>query len=249
MQALIDLREITKTYDMGEVKITALHAINLKIFSGEMIAIQGASGSGKSTLMNILGCLDRPTSGTYILNDQDVSKMTPNQLARVRNKMIGFVFQGFNLLSRTSALENVELPLVYSGVNRKQSKRMATEALKSLGLAERISHLPNQLSGGQQQRVAISRALVTQPQMILADEPTGNLDTVTSLEVMAVFQELNSKGITIVLITHEYDISLYCRRVVVLKDGRIVKDLLNEPRNALADKEVADAESKIVRDN
>lgn len=235
MEALIRLINITKIYQMGDIRIRALHSANIEIFPGEMVAVKGPSGSGKSTLMNILGCLDRPTSGQFILSGRDVAGFSANELAGVRNKTIGFVFQGFNLLPRTSAIENVELPLLYSGLPQKAARILAHEALARLGLKDRASHLPNQLSGGQQQRVAIARALVTNPKMILADEPTGNLDTLTSLEVMSVFQELNQNGITIVLITHETDIALYAKRVLSMKDGRISKDEPVSPRDASID--------------
>jgi putative ABC transport system ATP-binding protein len=233
---LIRIDDLTKIYQLGEVSIHALNRINLQVFPGEMVAVQGASGSGKSTLMNIVGCLDRPTSGKYFLEDRDISGLTPNELAHIRNQTIGFVFQGFNLLNRTSAVENVELPLLYSGTSSRKSRELAIEALTSLGLGDRIHHLPNQLSGGQQQRVAICRALVSKPRMILADEPTGNLDTATSLDVMAIFQDLNAQGITVILITHEFDISQYAKRIVLLKDGRIIKDEAIQPRNAKADR-------------
>jgi len=234
--ALIHMERLSKIYDLGEVHVHALRSINLEVNTGEMVAIRGPSGSGKSTLMNILGCLDRPTSGSYWLNGQDVSRMSPDQLAGIRNRTIGFVFQGYNLLPRTTALENVELPLLYSGHSSRHSRQLARETLESLGLGDRIYHLPHQLSGGQQQRVAISRALVTNPRMILADEPTGNLDTLTSLDVMSVFQQLNADGITIVLITHELDIASYAHRVVVLTDGRVIRDQSNVPRDARADR-------------
>ncbi len=237
MEPLIRLVSVSKVYQMGDIRIRALHSAGLDILPGEMVAVKGPSGSGKSTLMNILGCLDRPTSGQFFLNGRDVANFTADELARTRNQLIGFVFQGFNLLPRTSALENVELPLLYSGTPQKQARKLAVDALTRMGLAERIEHLPNQLSGGQQQRVAIARALVTHPKVILADEPTGNLDTLTSLEVMAVFQELNRNGITIILITHESDIALYARRVLSLRDGRISRDEAVAPRDAMIDLE------------
>jgi putative ABC transport system ATP-binding protein len=242
---LVKLQEISKVYEMGEVSIRALRGVDLEIQPGEMISIKGQSGSGKSTLMNLLGCLDQPTSGHYFLEDRDTSSLTSNQLARIRNELIGFVFQGFNLLARTSALENVELPLLYSVHSRKQSRKLAIEALESLGLGDRIHHLPSQLSGGQQQRVAISRALVNKPKLILADEPTGNLDTLTSLEVMSIFQQLNRQGITLVLITHEEDIARYGNRIVVLQDGRVVRDYTNSPRDARQDLSTRIAETVV----
>ena len=224
-EPLISLSHIHKIYKMGDVEIHALHGISLEIHRGEFVAIMGASGSGKSTTMNILGCLDRPTRGHYHLEDHDVSKLSKDELADIRNSKIGFVFQGFNLLSRTSALENVELPMLYLGVKTSERLSRAREALELVGLGDRIHSMPNQLSGGQQQRVAIARALVNRPTIILADEPTGNLDSRTSVEVMGVFQYLNEEhGITIALVTHEHDIAHYTRRVVVFKDGRIKRD-------------------------
>jgi putative ABC transport system ATP-binding protein len=232
--ALITLDHIHKTYHMGDVEIHALRGVSLHIDRGEFIAIMGASGSGKSTTMNILGCLDKPSRGHYVLDGQDVSKLTRDELADIRNRKIGFVFQGFNLLSRTSALENVELPMLYLGVKTSERVERAKEALDIVGLSERINNLPNQLSGGQQQRVAIARSLVNHPSIILADEPTGNLDSRTSVEVMDVFQRLNrERGITIALVTHEPDIAQYARRTIVFKDGRIKNDyLIKNPRSA-----------------
>lgn len=232
--SLIRLDHIHKTYHMGDVEIHALRGINLKIERGEFIAIMGASGSGKSTTMNILGCLDKPTRGHYFLDGQDVSTLSKDELADIRNRKIGFVFQGFNLLSRTSALENVELPMLYLGLKPAERLKRATEALEIVGLSQRMHNMPNQLSGGQQQRVAIARSLVNQPAIILADEPTGNLDSRTSIEVMDVFQQLNEeRGITIALVTHEPDIAQYARRVVVFKDGRIKRDeRIDDPRSA-----------------
>src|SRR5215204_3122965 len=222
---VIELDHIHKTYTMGEVEVHALRGVSLTIRQGEFVAIMGASGSGKSTTMNIIGCLDRPTRGTYILDGEDVSQMSKDERADIRCKKIGFVFQGFNLLSRTSALENVELPMLYLGVDAAARHQRATEALAAVGLAGREQNHPNQLSGGQQQRVAIARALVNQPAMILADEPTGNLDSRTSVEVMEIFQRLNrEQGITMILVTHEPDIAEYAQRVVVFKDGKISKD-------------------------
>ncbi len=222
---LITLTHIHKIYKMGDVEIHALHGISLQIRRGEFVAIMGASGSGKSTTMNIIGCLDRPTRGHYFLEDQDVSRLSKDELADIRNRKIGFVFQGFNLLARTSALENVELPMLYLGVKTDERLARAKEALELVGLGDRLDNMPNQLSGGQQQRVAVARALVNRPTIILADEPTGNLDSRTSVEVMDVFQFLNREhGITIALVTHEADIAQYAKRVVIFKDGRIKRD-------------------------
>ncbi|HJZ66813.1 MAG TPA: ABC transporter ATP-binding protein [Blastocatellia bacterium] len=219
---------------MGDVEIHALRGVSLYIDRGEFIAIMGASGSGKSTTMNILGCLDRPSRGHYFLDGQDVSKLSRDELADIRNRKIGFVFQGFNLLSRTSALENVELPMLYLGVKAHERLERAKEALEIVGLGDRMNSMPNQLSGGQQQRVAIARSLVNRPSIILADEPTGNLDSRTSVEVMDVFQRLNEeRGITIALVTHEPDIAQYARRIIVFRDGRIKNDyMIKEPRSA-----------------
>jgi putative ABC transport system ATP-binding protein len=232
--ALITLEHVHKIYQMGDVEIHALRGVSLHIDRGEFIAIMGASGSGKSTTMNILGCLDRPTKGRYVLDGKDVSKLSKDQLADIRNQKIGFVFQGFNLLSRTSALENVELPMLYLGLKASERLAGAKEALEIVGLADRMNNMPNQLSGGQQQRVAIARSLVNKPSIILADEPTGNLDSRTSVEVMDVFQRLNQeRGITIALVTHEPDIAQYARRIIVFKDGRIKNDyMVKEPRSA-----------------
>jgi putative ABC transport system ATP-binding protein len=234
VRPLISLDHIHKIYTMGDFEIHALHGISLVINPGEFVAIMGASGSGKSTTMNIIGCLDRPTRGHYFLEDQDVSTLSKDELADIRNRKIGFVFQGFNLLSRTSALENVELPMLYLGVKTEERLRRAREALELVGLGDRLDNMPNQLSGGQQQRVAVARALVNQPTIILADEPTGNLDSRTSVEVMGVFQYLNREhGITIALVTHEPDIAQYARRIVVFKDGRIKRDEpVPNPRSA-----------------
>src|SRR6201991_108741 len=224
-QPVIVLDHIHKTYTMGDVEVHALRGVSLTIRTGEFVAIMGASGSGKSTTMNILGCLDRPTRGSYILDGQDVSQMTKDERADIRSQKLGFVFQGFNLLSRTSAIENVELPMLYAGIETSERQKRATEALAAVGLAGREQNHPNQLSGGQQQRVAIARALVNHPAMILADEPTGNLDSRTSVEVMEIFQRLNrEQGITLILVTHESDIAEYAQRVVVFKDGKIKKD-------------------------
>ena len=222
---VIQLDHIHKTYTMGDVEVHALRGVSLTIREGEFVAIMGASGSGKSTTMNIIGCLDRPTRGTYILDGEDVSQMSKDQRADIRCKKIGFVFQGFNLLSRTSALENVELPMLYLGVDATQRHQRAMEALAAVGLAGREQNHPNQLSGGQQQRVAVARSLVNHPALILADEPTGNLDSRTSVEVMEIFQRLNrERGITLVLVTHEPDIAQYADRVIVFKDGKIKSD-------------------------
>ena len=222
---VIQLDHIHKTYTMGDVDVHALRGVSLTIREGEFVAIMGASGSGKSTTMNIIGCLDRPTRGHYILDGQDVSEMSKDERADIRCQKIGFVFQGFNLLSRTSALENVELPMLYAGVETSVRNQRAMEALGAVGLAGREQNHPNQLSGGQQQRVAVARALVNDPALILADEPTGNLDSRTSVEVMEIFQRLNrERGITLVLVTHEADIAQYAQRIVVFKDGKISKD-------------------------
>jgi putative ABC transport system ATP-binding protein len=234
---VISVRNLIKTYVVGEVEVRALRGVSLEVERGEFVAVTGPSGSGKSTLMHILGCLDRPTSGEYILDGEDVSRMSKDQLADVRNRKIGFVFQGFNLLARTTAVDNVELPLLYGGgmkLRTAERRRIALEGLKMVGLGDRADHHPNQLSGGQQQRVAIARALVTNPSIVLADEPTGNLDTRTSIEVMAIFQRLNrERGITVLLITHERDIAEYAGRVVSCRDGVIVSDqLVKQRRNA-----------------
>ena len=222
---LIDINEITKIYQLGDVSVKALCAVSFSIENGEFIAIMGPSGSGKSTFMNILGCLDKPTSGRYLLEGTDVGSLGRDELAAIRNKKIGFVFQGFNLLSRTSALENVELPMLYNGVTAKERRQKAMSALKSVGLEGREHHYPNQLSGGQQQRVAIARALVNNAPIILADEPTGNLDTKTSAEIMELFTKLNAESnITIILITHEHDIAAYSRRIIKFREGCIVTD-------------------------
>ena len=231
---VIELDHIHKTYTMGDVEVHALRGVSLTIREGEFVAIMGASGSGKSTTMNIIGCLDRPTRGSYILDGEDVSQLSKDERADIRCKKIGFVFQGFNLLSRTSALENVELPMLYLGVESAQRHQRAMEALAAVGLAGREQNHPNQLSGGQQQRVAVARSLVNNPALILADEPTGNLDSRTSVEVMEIFQRLNrERGITLVLVTHESDIAEYASRVVVFKDGKIKSDRpVENPRDA-----------------
>jgi len=231
----IRLRKLKKHYVMGRNILPVLHGIDLDIKRGEMVAIMGPSGSGKSTLMNILGCLDRPSQGHYILDGVPVSEMSMRELADIRNQKIGFVFQGFHLLQWMTAIGNVELPLLYAGVPTEQRRERASQALKLVNLGSRADHRPVELSGGQQQRVAIARALVTTPAMILADEPTGNLDSRTSIEIMAILQKLNSRGMTIVLVTHEPDIAAYCLRKVVLRDGRIVEDSINpEPMIAQA---------------
>jgi putative ABC transport system ATP-binding protein len=227
MMPIIKLQEIHKIYHTGEVDVHAVRGVSAEVNAAEFVAIMGASGSGKSTLMNIVGCLDRPTEGTYLLDGIDVSKLDRDELADIRNRKIGFIFQGFNLLSRTSALENVELPMLYAHdtVTRGSQRERAMTALEMVGLAERADHHPNQLSGGQQQRVAIARALVNQPALLLADEPTGNLDSQTSIEIMGVFQQLNQKGITIVMVTHELDIARYTKRNVIMRDGKVVSDI------------------------
>jgi putative ABC transport system ATP-binding protein len=227
MSCVIKLEEVHKTYYTGAVDVHAVRGVSAEMQIGEFVAIMGASGSGKSTLMNIIGCLDRVTKGRYLLDGTDVSELTRDQLADIRNQKIGFIFQGFNLLSRTSALENVELPMLYLHryLPGREQRERAMRALEMVGLAERADHHPNQLSGGQQQRVAIARALVNQPALLLADEPTGNLDSQTSIEIMGVFQELNEKGITIVMVTHELDIARYTKRNLIMRDGRIVSDL------------------------
>jgi putative ABC transport system ATP-binding protein len=221
---IIDLEVITKTYRMGEVDVRALRGVSLTVSEGEFVAIMGASGSGKSTLMNVIGCLDHPTTGSYRLAGEEVARLDRDALAQVRNRTLGFVFQSFNLLQRTSALENVELPLIYSGVSAKERHLRAREALERVGLGDRAHHHPNQLSGGQQQRVAIARAIVTRPHILLADEPTGALDSTTSVEVMALLQELGREGLTVVLVTHEHDVAEFASRLVVLRDGLVRSD-------------------------
>ncbi len=233
--SVIRIDNVHKIYQSGKNSVHALRGVDLTVERGEMVAVMGTSGSGKSTMMNILGCLDTPTSGTYELDGVRVNGMTRDQLADLRNQKLGFVFQGFNLLARTSALENVELPLLYDRSGQKRDTRaMAVEALNKVGLGERLDHHPSELSGGQQQRVAIARALVTQPTLLLADEPTGNLDSRTSVEIMALFQELNEQGITIVLVTHEPDIASYAQRIVEMRDGRIRRDELVRDRRIAA---------------
>jgi putative ABC transport system ATP-binding protein len=221
---VIQVHDIHKIYQLGETRVHALRGVDLEIGRGEFVAIMGASGSGKSTFMNILGCLDRPTSGQYLLEGTDVSKLDKGQLAGIRNRKIGFVFQGFNLLARTTALENTELPTLYSRIDKTARRQRALEALKMVGLEDRVEHFPSQLSGGQQQRVAIARALVNRPAILLADEPTGNLDSRTSVEVMEIFQSLNGQGLTIVLVTHEHDIAQFAKRSIVFRDGTIRRD-------------------------
>jgi putative ABC transport system ATP-binding protein len=220
----IQLSDVKKTYQMGDTTVAALAGVTLSIDAGEFTAIMGPSGSGKSTLMNILGCLDRPTSGSYILDGQEVASLGDDDLAVTRNKKIGFVFQNFNLLPRISALQNVALPLVYAGLDKSERARRASEALAAVGLEHRMNHLPNELSGGQRQRVAIARALVNEPTIIMADEPTGNLDSKSSIEVMGIFEELNFAGRTIILVTHEPDIAEHAKRVVTVRDGLIIQD-------------------------
>jgi putative ABC transport system ATP-binding protein len=229
MSALLELVDVTKIYRMGDVEVHALRGVSLKVETGEFVAIMGASGSGKSTMMNIIGCLDRPTQGKYLLNGVDVSSQSAAKLANTRNRTLGFVFQSFNLLSRTSAVENVELPLLYAGVGSKERRARARESLEKVGLGDRIDHLPSQLSGGQQQRVAIARALVNKPRVLLADEPTGALDTKTSHEVMGLLQGLGQTGITVVLVTHEKDIADWAKRVVVMRDGAVLSDQVQVP--------------------
>ena len=228
MPRIIETHEVSRIYQMGSETIKALQSISININKGEYVAFMGASGSGKSTLMNIIGCLDTPSSGTYVLNNNDVSDLTENELAEIRNKEIGFVFQTFNLLPRASSLENVALPLIYAGYGKSDRNEMALAALSSVGLGDRAKHNPNELSGGQRQRVAIARALVNNPTIILADEPTGNLDSKTSYDIMDLFQELHDKGHTIIMVTHENDISHYAHRIVRLKDGSVESDEINE---------------------
>jgi len=234
---VISVSELTKVYQMGDVEVRALDGVSLSIEAGQFVSVIGPSGSGKSTFMHILGCLDHPTSGQYILDGHDVSRFSRNQLAEARNQRIGFVFQGFNLLARTSALDNVELPLLYRrGIRSSDRRERAREMLKTVGLGDRMSHYPNQLSGGQQQRVAIARSLINQPSIVLADEPTGNLDTRTSIEIMDIFQRLNrEKGITIILITHEHDIAEYGHRLIRFRDGTVVSDQINKTQRSAGD--------------
>ena len=245
---VIEISGVKKVYRMGETEVFALRGVDLTVNAGELLAVMGSSGSGKSTLMNILGCLDVPTAGSYVLDGIRVDGMSRNALADLRNKKLGFVFQGFNLLPRTSAVENVELPLLYDRTGRWTNPRaLAVEALQRVGLGERLDHQPSELSGGQQQRVAIARALVTQPTLLLADEPTGNLDSRTSVEVMALFQALNEQGITMIIVTHEPDIAQYAHRVIDVRDGRIMKDhVIATPRRAADDVLTMDAETRVT---
>jgi putative ABC transport system ATP-binding protein len=229
--ATIRLDGVHKTYDLGEIQVHALRGVSMEIFAGEFVAVMGASGSGKSTLMNILGCLDKPSRGHYFLDDKDVSGLTKTELAKIRNRKIGFVFQQFNLLARTSALENVELPTIYAGVPVEERARRAREALNRVGLSDRAGHFPSQLSGGQQQRVAIARGLVNNPSLLLADEPTGNLDSRTSVEIMDILQTLNDRhGLTVVIVTHEPDIAQYAKRALEFRDGKMKKDVMIQNR-------------------
>ncbi|HNX49535.1 MAG TPA: ABC transporter ATP-binding protein [Thermoanaerobaculaceae bacterium] len=247
-QPVIHTHGLVKVYAMGANQVKALRGVDLTVAPGEFVAVMGASGSGKSTLMNILGCLDVPTEGTYDLDGERVNGLGRNALADIRNRKIGFVFQGFNLLSRTSAVENVELPLLYDRSGKHlESRRLALRALDRVGLSDRGHHMPNELSGGQQQRVAIARALVTEPALLLADEPTGNLDTRTSVEVLSLFQQLNDQGITIVLVTHERDISTYTKRIVELRDGKVIRDVpVADRRQASDDVKDLDAAGEVV---
>jgi putative ABC transport system ATP-binding protein len=232
----IRLDGVHKTYDLGEIQVHALRGVSMEIFPGEFVAVMGASGSGKSTLMNIVGCLDKPTRGHYFLDGKDVSGLTKDELAKIRSHKIGFVFQQFNLLSRTSALENVELPTIYAGIPIEERERRAEEALKRVGLSDRAGHFPSQLSGGQQQRVAIARALVNNPSLLLADEPTGNLDSRTSIEIMDILQNLNDQhGLTVVIVTHEPDIAQYAKRALEFRDGKMKKDILIQRRSIAAE--------------
>ena len=229
---LIDIRDITKVYDMGEERVRALDGVTVAIERGEYVAIMGPSGSGKSTLMNLIGCLDTPTAGSYVLNGREVARMSDDELAQIRNQEIGFVFQTFNLLPRTTALHQVELPLVYTGVPKRERRERAVRALEAVGLGDRMAHHPNEMSGGQRQRVAVARALINTPSILLADEPTGNLDSQTGAEIMALFDDLNSRGNTIILVTHEEDIAAHARRIVRLLDGKIREDRPNDARAA-----------------
>ena len=225
--SLIEMRELKKTYRMGDVEVHALRGIDLSIEDGECVAIMGPSGSGKSTMMNMLGCLDRPTSGSWLLRGEEIASKSDDELAVLRNQTLGFIFQSFNLLNRASALSNVEMPLMYRGVGRTERNQRAQEALERVGLGGRMHHTPLELSGGQQQRVAIARALVGSPQVILADEPTGNLDSRSGIEVMTILQDMNLQGITLIMVTHDDDIAKHCKRIIKLRDGRIYEDVLN----------------------
>ena len=232
--ALVELKNIKKSFLLGGEEVEILHGVNLSVEEGEFVAMMGPSGSGKSTTMNILGCLDRPTGGEYLLDGVRVAEMDSDELAHIRNRMIGFVFQGFNLLPKTTALENVELPLLYAGVPRSERHEKAKQALIDMGLQERLYHEPSQLSGGQQQRVAIARGIVIRAPILMADEPTGNLDSKTSDEIMALFRRLNDEGMTIILVTHEYDVALYAKRILHFRDGLIIKDEINEKRRSVS---------------
>jgi len=238
-QPVVRAERIEKLYRMGDVTVPALRGVTLDLWPGEFVAVMGASGSGKSTFMNVVGCLDSPSAGRYLLDGEEVSRLSRDALARARGRSIGFVFQGFNLLPRTSALENVELPMLYQGVSARERHARAAEALERVGLGDRLDHTPAQLSGGQQQRVAVARALVNRPRLLLADEPTGNLDSATSLEVMRIFQELNEDGLTILLVTHEPDIADHARRVVTFKDGLVLSDAPVARRRLAAAKVIA----------
>ena len=231
--SIIELHDVHKVYDMGAEKVRALNGVDLAIARGEYVAIMGPSGSGKSTMMNLLGCLDTPSTGSYVLNGTAVEKLDDQQLAAIRNKEIGFVFQTFNLLARTDALQNVELPLIYAGIPRKERRERAARALDRVGLGDRKHHLPNELSGGQRQRVAIARALVNDPSILLADEPTGNLDTATSTDIMNLFDELHAQGNTVILVTHEPDIAAHADRKIVLRDGKVLTDVKEEAKAAV----------------
>ncbi len=237
-KVIISTRELTKTYIMGTERVDALKGVSLDIFRNEYVALMGPSGSGKSTLMNLIGCLDTPSTGDYFLNDINVSKMTDNELAEVRNQMIGFVFQTFNLLPRMSALENVALPLVYAGKSKKEREDKAREVLEMVGLGDRITHKPNELSGGQRQRVAIARALVNDPAIILADEPTGNLDTKTSIEIMSIFEKIQDNGNTVIVVTHEPDIAEHAHRIIKLRDGLVETDVKNDKIVKVSDEDL-----------
>ena len=239
--SLIELNNVEKYYELGHQTVKALDGIDIKIEANEYVAFIGSSGSGKSTLLNILGCLDRPTKGNYVLNDKDVSQMSPDELSGIRNQEIGFIFQSFNLLPRASALHNVMQPLIYRGVNIKQRKIEATAALEHVNLAGRMDHMPNQMSGGQRQRVAIARALVTNPSILLADEPTGNLDSKTTVEIMKLFDELHAQNQTIIIVTHEPEIAQHCHRVIRLQDGRVAEDYRNKPLASKTTEAISDA--------